>query len=129
MNEENLRRHKHNRVIEGRRMTWQVARLWDLACDLPVEEVSLDTFAERDRNPWFGGAWPPTVRNVVLHCRRILDADLSVPIILNVDGRIMDGIHRLAKAMLEGRETISAVRFTKMPPPDVVVPVEKHEES
>lgn len=125
MDEERLQRHKHNRVIDGQRLTWQVARLWDLARDLPIVEVSLDTLAEADRNPWFGDSMPPTVRHVVSHCRRMLDADLSVPVILNADGRIMDGVHRLARAMLEGHETIKAVRFAEMPPPDMAVPIER----
>jgi hypothetical protein len=32
----------------------------------------------------------------------------------------MDGRHRIAKAALEGRETIAAVQFTEDPPPDHV---------
>ena len=39
--------------------------------------------------------------------------------------RIMDGVHRLAKAMLKGHETIKAVRFAEMPPPDMAVPIKK----
>ena len=48
----------------------------------------------------------------------VAEASLSYPIILSADGRVMDGMHRLAKALLEGRECINAVRFSKDPAPD-----------
>ena len=44
--------------------------------------------------------------------------DLARPIILGADGRVMDGMHRVAKAILEGNATIKAVRFLKEPDPD-----------
>ena len=55
---EKLQRHKHNRVIDGQRLTWQVARLWELARDWPVAEIPLTTSAEADRNL---NAVPPKV--------------------------------------------------------------------
>ena len=45
------------------------------------------------------------------HARLIDAADLSLPIILSSDGRVMDGMHRVAKAALLGHETIAAVQF------------------
>jgi hypothetical protein len=52
---------------------------------------------------------------------RIIDAvDLSFPIILGADGRVMDGMHRVAKALLQGRSEIEAVRFQVDPEPDHV---------
>ena len=52
--------------------------------------------------------------------RLIDEADLSFPIILAANGEVMDGRHRIAKAALEGRATISAVQFDGDPPPDYV---------
>ena len=127
MDRERFRRlHKVNDTIAGRRVSWQVARLWDLSKDLPVLAVPLSDLTECDRNMWFGTrGGPPTVRNVVSHLRRIVDADLSVPIILRTDGRILDGVHRVAKAMLKGYKSIKAVRFTEMPAPDFVEPAKE----
>lgn len=34
--------------------------------------------------------------------RLIHDVDLSFPIILGPDGRVMDGMHRIARAVMEG---------------------------
>jgi hypothetical protein len=47
-----------------------------------------------------------------------MDVDPSFPIILGFDGRVMDGMHRVARAMLEGRTTIPAVQFVTHPAPD-----------
>ena len=50
--------------------------------------------------------------------RLIEQTDLSYPIILSSDGRVMDGMHRVAKALFEGRKTIEAVQFNQDPEPD-----------
>lgn len=60
---------------------------------------------------WFNDAQPPTVRSVIEHVRLIQAVDLSYPIILGTDGRVMDGMNRIARAILEGHETIMAVQF------------------
>ena len=98
---------------------WDVDRLIELSSALPVREVALDSIDEIDSVYWFDDQIDrPTVRRVVEHLRLIEDVDLSHPIILGVDGRVMDGMHRIAKALLEGRSTISAVRFEAHPDPD-----------
>ena len=48
----------------------------------------------------------------------IEETDLRYPIILSSDGRVMDGMHRVAKALLEGQETIETVKFSQDPEPD-----------
>jgi ATP sulfurylase len=60
----------------------------------------------------------PTVRKVVEHARLISGVDVSYPIILGPDGRVMDGMHRIARALMEGRTEIDAMRFTALPEPD-----------
>jgi elongation factor P hydroxylase len=50
--------------------------------------------------------------------RLTAEADRSYPIILAADGRVMDGMHRIARAVLDGETTIKAVRFTTDPEPD-----------
>lgn len=52
------------------------------------------------------------------HSKRVQDADLSYPIILDDCGRICDGYHRLVKAIIEGNTTISAIRIEEMPDAD-----------
>lgn len=57
---------------------------------------------------------------MVDHVRLMNKADLSFPIILSAEGRVMDGMHRVAKAVLLGHTTIEAVQFTQDPEPDYV---------
>jgi hypothetical protein len=98
---------------------WRVPRLWVLAEALPVEFIHVDTLIWHfDTARWLGDDEPPTVRAIVEHARQILATDLAYPIILSADGRILDGMHRLAKAWITGAETIAAVRFRDDPEPD-----------
>lgn len=97
---------------------WDVDRLLQLAKDLPVKKVRLADIYELDSVYWFDSLNRPTVRNVVEHFRLTEEVDLSYPIILGPDGRVMDGMHRVAKALLEGRETIDAIRLPVLPEPD-----------
>lgn len=62
----------------------------------------------------------PTWRSLIAHVRLIDDADLRYRIILAADGRVMDGMHRVAKALRAGMRDIEAVRFVEDPPPDHV---------
>ena len=98
---------------------WDVDRLIELSADLPVSEVPLASIGEIDSVYWFeGDRHRPTVRAVVEHVRLIENVDTSYPTILGPDGRVMDGMHRIARAVLDGRATISAVTFSELPEPD-----------
>ena len=76
--------------------------------DLPLWAIDLsdEPFNARDLN------------NLIFQCRRVQDCSLEYPIILDNYGQIADGYHRLCKAILEGRETIKAIRLEEMPAPD-----------
>lgn len=91
---------------------WSVARLIELSRELPVMEIPIVHM-----NIVVDIVERKTVRDFVMHMKSVLAADLDYPIILDEDGEIMDGRHRLAKALLEGRETIKAVRFEENPSP------------
>ena len=68
---------------------------------------------------WFDDAsGPATVRSIVDHVRLIHEVDLTHPIILGHDGRVMDGMHRIARSLLEGRQRIGAVQFREPVEPD-----------
>lgn len=69
-----------------------------------------------DRDGWFVNR-KPTLRLVLEHMRRIQSADLGFPVILDADGTLMDGAHRIAKCLSEGNGRISAVRFPATPQP------------
>jgi hypothetical protein len=100
---------------------WDVDRLVELSRDLPVKELPLESIQEIDSAYWYDvGIARPTVRDIVEHARLIQDVDASYPIILAADGRVMDGMHRVARALLEGRDSIPAVQFEVQPEPDYV---------
>ncbi len=90
---------------------WSVPRLFQLTKDFPVLDIPLDHI-----NMWHTYD-KLTLRELVMHMKAVQAADLHCPIILDEDGEIMDGRHRLMKAMLEGKETIMAVRFDENPSP------------
>lgn len=54
------------------------------------------------------------------HLKRVYDCSLDYPIILDDSGQIADGNHRVCKAIVEGKETIKAIRLLKMPEPDKI---------
>ena len=90
---------------------WSIPRLFQLSKDLPVLEIPLDhlnVFYSYDSL---------TLRSMVMHFNCVNDADLSKPIILDEDGELMDGRHRIMKAMLKNKTTILAVRFEDNPSP------------
>jgi hypothetical protein len=98
---------------------WDVDRLIALSADLPVEEVDVSTVGAVDTVYWFNTSDDePTLRGAVDHARLINEVNLLHPIILGTDGRVMDGMRRVAKAIREGRTTIRAVRFRVQPEPD-----------
>jgi hypothetical protein len=96
---------------------WYIETIWSAAEGLPAEEVLVAHIQEVDEDCWFRGG-PATVRAVVDHTRRIVDADLTRPVILAADGQVLDGMHRIAKAILAGHDTISAQRLPEDPDPD-----------
>jgi len=68
--------------------------------------------------PWQSG----TIENMdcfIYHAVRIQDCDTSIPVIMRQDGIIIDGWHRVAKAVLEGKKEILAYRFEEYIPPEV----------
>lgn len=96
------------------RHSWSVPRLFELARELPVMDIPLDHLS------LYYVYEKLTLRAMVMHMRAVNAADLDRPIILDEDGELMDGRHRLMKAMLTGQPTIKAVRFDENPAPDRV---------
>jgi hypothetical protein len=91
--------------------SWSVPRLFELAREFPVMDVPLNHLH------LYYIYEKLTLREMVMHIRAVQDADPERPIILDEDGELMDGRHRLMKAMLVGAETIKAVRFDENPLP------------
>lgn len=97
------------------RHRWSVLRLIALSKDLPIMEVDIDHLSVYYRYDKL------TLRELVMHVKMVNEANLEYPIILDEDGEIMDGRHRLMKAILNGHKSIKAVRFDENPKPCEVV--------
>jgi hypothetical protein len=100
---------------------WNVHRLVEQARALPCERVPLSAIRELNEPYWCNeGTRTLTCRQVVDHASLMLESDLAFPIILSSDGRVMDGMHRVCKTLLEDRTEIEAVRFIHDPEPDYI---------
>jgi hypothetical protein len=115
--------HVRSTTVGDEQHIWHIERLWELAQDLPVETVPVkdllpileqtDCILPDERS----------CMDMARHARRVLEADLSYPIILSADGGLFDGSHRIAKAWVLGHETIQVVRFPQNPEPDEAHPL------
>jgi hypothetical protein len=115
-----MRKQYHFRPGPHGLRAWDIDRLVMLTRDLPTIQVPLSAIGELDKPYWYDHGYLPTCRSVAEHARLILEADLAFPIILSSDGGVMDGMHRVAKAAMEGRSSLSAKQFLQDPDPDYV---------
>lgn len=86
---------------------YSVARLVDetkhlTPFDAPLAAINLSARSWNDSNLF----------ELAFHVKCVMEADLNMPIILDWNGKIADGRHRVIKAIVEGRKTIKAVRMT-----------------
>lgn len=105
-----------NQTFEYNGKRWFVSRLIDKAKDLPAQTMPISALNIFNLSPNI-----ENMKSFVSHMQAVIDADLSYPIILDDEGFVMDGRHRIAKALLEGKETISFVRFDETPSHDFEV--------
>ena len=111
-----MRKQYHFRPSESGLRAWDVDRLVALTKHLEAESVPVSSIRELDE-PYWGSM---TCREVAEHAHLINECDLRFPIILSSDGRVMDGMHRVLKAVIQGESQILAVRFAHDPEPDYV---------
>lgn len=101
---------------DGTGHLYSVAKLVELTKDLvpfdaPIQAIDLS-----------GEIWKNcNVFELAYHVKLVNDADLSYPIILDWNGGIADGRHRLIKALVLGHSTIKCVRMTYKPNFDKVI--------
>ena len=82
-------------------------------------EVPVNEIRELDETFWYHGpSADPTCRSVADHAKLIEETSLEHPIILCPEGRVMDGMHRVCKAYMMGKETIKAKKLAVLPEPD-----------
>jgi len=80
----------------------QLVKEMDLvAFDLPLQYISLHTerFMCED------------IYEFMQHMKQVNEADLSISIIMSHRGQILDGRHRICKAIMEGKTTIKCFKL------------------
>jgi hypothetical protein len=105
---------------DGTMQFWTMQQLWEAAANLPVKKLRVSDLAKKlDEVRWFSDARQkfPTCRAVAEHARDIFAVEFTHPIILDPQGEVIDGMHRLCKAWLLGREEIDTVQLNAMPAP------------
>lgn len=101
-----------NKVWEVTSLIYQVQKQNLEVFELPLCGINLATTC------WESGDLK--IKNFAKHWKRANETDLNYPVILDDDGFIMDGWHRVAKALFLGLSTIKAVRFDKTPSCDYI---------
>lgn len=115
-----MRKQYHFRNSDKGLLAWDVDRLILLSRDLPIKVIKLSNLDELNEDYWFQGQTVPTVNSMIAHFQLIQACDLNYPIILCKNGRVMDGMHRVAKAKLQGFDTIKGVQFEAEIEPDYI---------
>ena len=114
-----MRKQYHFRQVGEDTYIWDVHRLVRLSQSFTFITVPLVEIQELDEAYWFPDTHP-TTQQIIDHIQLVQEADLQYPIILCADGRVMDGMHRIAKASLQGQLSIQAVKFAVTPLPDFI---------
>jgi len=98
--------------------TYDVFKLWELAEGLLTQELGIEALDWHDymqAKCWSGDKSPAeileTSDDTRGHMERIRQADLNYPIIIAPNWGIADGMHRIAKALYEGQESIQFKKF------------------
>lgn len=116
-----MRKQYHFRLINHQLCAWDVDKLILLTQNIPPQEINLNDIRELDESYWYNDDEDiPTCRSISEHMQLVNKADLAYPIIICPDGKLMDGMHRVVKALLEGLTSIQAYRLSALPEPDYI---------
>ena len=102
-------KHLDNNTFRIGKNVWRVSRLIKLAEDLTVFKIPLNHLNVAKIHPHK----IYSIKDYVDHIKRVNKAKLKYPIILDDQGRIMDGYHRVAKAILKNKKYVVVLRFNE----------------
>ena len=92
-----MRQQYHIRHVGADTHVWDVNRLLRQYTALPVIAIALQHIAEVEQAYWFADTHPTTAE-IIEHMRLVEAADLAYPILIDAEGKLMDGMHRVAQA-------------------------------
>jgi hypothetical protein len=98
--------------------TWNLNNIWELSKDIKPKQILVsELWDERYKAAWCWQHENEVINNdfFLHHMNRVLNSDLTYPIILSEENLIFDGVHRLMKAKFLGLTYITYVQFEKDP--------------
>lgn len=99
---------------------WELKEIWESSKNLKVQKIKVsELWDSRYKKAWCWQHENEEINNdfFLHHMQRVLNADLSYPIVLSEENLIFDGVHRLMKAKHVGLDYIECVKFEKDPDP------------
>ena len=105
----------YSNLKDGILLEWKIPSLIEASAHIEtcIWEIPKESFLEG----WYWGDEHPSE-----HVKRVLEADLSYPVLV-FEGHVIDGCHRVMKALLRGDAHITAKIIKNMPPPDLSIEV------
>lgn len=92
---------------------WYVANLIEFSKNKDnIIEFELDTYSIALNETVWGEL---TMYDIINHFRQTNKADLQFPVIMSEEGWVLDGWHRIVKAIINNQRYVKAVRFKKNP--------------
>ncbi|CAH9019436.1 hypothetical protein [Candidatus Nitrosacidococcus sp. I8] len=117
-----MRKQYHLRNSADGILAWDIHKLIILTSTLRVESIPINTISELDESYWYSNNDEiPSCRSIANHMRLVQEANLIYPIILCPNRRVMDGMHRVVKALLEDHTHIYGYFLPILPDPDYVI--------
>ena len=106
---------RQNCFIDEKGRIYKTESLIKASENLPIIDYEINSEIILEQSPH----WQlNTFRDYLAHFKRVSDADLLRPLILRSDGYIMDGWHRIIKAIYYNMKVLPARKFIVDPKPD-----------
>ena len=102
-----MRKQYHIREVDGDTLIWDVDKLVKISEHYLPKEVMIESIDDIDNNFWFQNKDDvPSARAIAKHIEYAEKTSFKYPVILSSDGRVMDGMHRILKALMKGPQLL-----------------------
>ena len=115
-----LSNHEYVRTYDNKKEYYDVPTLIQFAKDkkyvpfiVPLAAINMSILMWKIEN----------MNDIADHLNRVMETDISIPILIDDLGQVCDGWHRIMKAIMKGKESIQAIRLLDMPYPSKTVDV------
>jgi hypothetical protein len=117
---DHLRQQYHFREIDNKVHIWDVNKLIKATDLKKSQKVSLSHFEDEYYSDYWSKSKTLTCYDISIHSKLINEANLSFPVIVCPDMKMIDGMHRVCKAFLSGQKFIDAIVLDRLPSPDFI---------